>query len=1519
MKKTNRIIAAIAALVMLLSMVPETMAAEAPALTVSFSAQKDGAFLFNKKSITVTDGLAEKYGYTPAAEDHNGVAITSPTVFDALAAVHKELYGDAFSEATEAGEANTNPNEEYLAITSSGWITKAFAGTGGTGFLVNGKGLDDGIQVGEWGATAYNADTARLKDGDNVEFYFYQDTEGWGDWYTYFEESEKTVYEGEAFTLSLKGFSLMSAMGFEPTPSAINGADGYITINTVNADGSLSPALQDKDGNEILIDANGKASLSFSEAGEYIVTANGFEGSDGAPITAPWCKVTVQKKEEMPSFENIQFLKNAIKDYDKYSFSPSQTEYRLEIKLSTTSSLTLQNTTKYDSEKYTAYAEYTDINGAAQKIDVNSGKITTLTNMPFEESTVKITVSDRKNPNKKTVYTYRITRPRSTESAVKTNGIVLVPTGRELSSTRYKGYAEGTMLQADENGSPTENTGVAKNHYNYKCYLFDQTGDVRLKVTASNNYQHLRASTDGGEGWSTMSSGALSEPLRFSENTAKLMVQIIDDASYTENIKNQRDGFFGVKTCYNVYVERVAGADGARILTADTNGGDIYPPLSASVSEYHAMMPADTKTATLTYTVPEGAVASVGNAEQTPDAQGRYLLELTSTAKTVTVTSKDGFSSDYKFSSFNKKAGYPDKVVDYFSINSQYTNTASYGKYPWKTLSGSAVSLGNFGGYITYYYDEALTDSENHKYGVDFYVYGNSFGNVDSAYEPAAAEVSEDGKTWYQLAGSGHYDDGVLWDYSVTYQKTADGKASWRDSLGNENDGKSYRGAYPDELIYFMNDYAKSDSVTLSGTVLPASNGKIVSLGESVNAYSVKWGYADCFVNKSMTKEISPYAEGAYSNGFDLAWAVDEKGERVDVSGMEFHYVKLYTASNIWHASYADKSAEIAGMSRALEAEAPVGKTKMPEGVTIYNGNERKTVKFSADSQSYSVNIGSMKYVSLSVDGAAADDNIYVNNERLSAGEKSSAVKVTKEAGARCVRIVVQNGECEPQIYYLQLLGNATDDGELTDGININALGTAKQTKTSDGVNYTASVGYRISTIGIDISTDASTEITVNGAEKAESYPLSEGENIFNIVLKNGEERREIVLCVNKAAAPTSSGTMKVYFTLLGDEVHGDSETVHTLKNGGLTTWISRTSYNIDAPATVLDVIDAALKGRYDYVNADGNYISEINGLAEFANGGNSGWMYTVNGKYTDNGVAEQSISDGDVIVMHYSDDYTKESAADEWKSRKPSASGTTHTAAKYTVSFDTDGAGEIAPQTVSAGETAKKPQDPEKEGYVFGGWFASSELSEKYDFASAVTKDLTLYAAWTKTEPIFSDVDDDEWFAPYIKAAAESGLMRGVSETEFSPRTPLTRAMVMTILYRMEGEPEVSLENNSYTQSGAWYEKAIAWAYENEIMNGVSETDAAAEKEITREQLAAVIFRYAKSKGCDIGAVEHTDITAYSDYSEISEYAIPAFCYTVGSGILKGRSENTLNPKAVPNRAEAAAVLVRLAETMNQ
>ena len=259
---------------------------------------------------------------------------------------------------------------------------------------------------------------------------------------------------------------------------------------------------------------------------------------------------------------------------------------------------------------------------------------------------------------------------------------------------------------------------------------------------------------------------------------------------------------------------------------------------------------------------------------------------------------------------------------------------------------------------------------------------------------------------------------------------------------------------------------------------------------------------------------------------------------------------------------------------------------------------------------------------------------------------------------------------------------------------------------------------------------------------------------------------------------------------------------------------------------------------------------------------------------------------------------------------------GSTVKEEKYTVKFESNGGTAVPSQTVKEGKRITRPADPIKEGYTFGGWYYNNMFTAEYEFLYAVSGNMTLYAKWNAIEKpakTYTDVSDNDWFAEAVKFAYQKGLMNGVSETEFAPAGTVTRGMMVTVLYRIAGEPECSAVSSfSDVVNGAYYEKAISWAKENGIVNGYSETNFAPDAFVTREQLATIIYRYATSKGYDVSVGYNTNILSYDDFASISEYAISAIQYAVGSGLMNGKTAATINPTDNFTRAELATILQR-------
>ena len=174
-----------------------------------------------------------------------------------------------------------------------------------------------------------------------------------------------------------------------------------------------------------------------------------------------------------------------------------------------------------------------------------------------------------------------------------------------------------------------------------------------------------------------------------------------------------------------------------------------------------------------------------------------------------------------------------------------------------------------------------------------------------------------------------------------------------------------------------------------------------------------------------------------------------------------------------------------------------------------------------------------------------------------------------------------------------------------------------------------------------------------------------------------------------------------------------------------------------------------------------------------------------------------------------------------------------------------------------------------------------------------------------------FPDVTEGDWFYDAVRYAYETGLMDGVGDNRFAPNSETTRAQLVTILYRLAGQPEPGGDSGfSDVAAGTWYTDAVAWAAENGIVNGVSETEFAPGEDITREQLAAILYRYAACQGYDVS--QRADLSGFGDASSISGYAQEALSWAHAQGLVLGFEDGSLRPQGNANRAQIAAVLMR-------
>lgn len=197
-----------------------------------------------------------------------------------------------------------------------------------------------------------------------------------------------------------------------------------------------------------------------------------------------------------------------------------------------------------------------------------------------------------------------------------------------------------------------------------------------------------------------------------------------------------------------------------------------------------------------------------------------------------------------------------------------------------------------------------------------------------------------------------------------------------------------------------------------------------------------------------------------------------------------------------------------------------------------------------------------------------------------------------------------------------------------------------------------------------------------------------------------------------------------------------------------------------------------------------------------------------------------------------------------------------------------------------------------------------------------------TVYAKWNKENPNtgaelpFTDVKEADWSYEDIAYVYEKGLMQGTSTTTFSPKMTTSRGMIVTILYRLAGEPAVSGSCPfDDVKSGSYYEKAITWAAANKIVSGYGDGKFGADDPITREQMATILYRFAEFMGYDVSA--KANLSGYTDAGNISAYAKDALAWANANNLVNGVSTTELAPQGKATREQVAAILHRFCENI--
>ena len=247
-------------------------------------------------------------------------------------------------------------------------------------------------------------------------------------------------------------------------------------------------------------------------------------------------------------------------------------------------------------------------------------------------------------------------------------------------------------------------------------------------------------------------------------------------------------------------------------------------------------------------------------------------------------------------------------------------------------------------------------------------------------------------------------------------------------------------------------------------------------------------------------------------------------------------------------------------------------------------------------------------------------------------------------------------------------------------------------------------------------------------------------------------------------------------------------------------------------------------------------------------------------------------------------------------------------------VVFESSGGSAVPPQNIPRGEKAVKPFDPVKAGCQFAGWYRDIDCTKPWDFTTdTVDINMHLYAKWSEQVigAKYTDVKPSDWYYDDVAFISAQGLMDGVGNGQFAPDQSTSRAMIVTILWRLAGKPAAQTKASFVdVPVDQWYTEAVAWAAENAIVTGYSASTFGPNDNISREQMAAILYRYGAYKGYDVSA--RTNLDVFQDGTAIGAWALDAMSWANAISIINGMPGDLLAPQGLASRCQTAAIFHR-------
>ncbi|MBQ7974260.1 MAG: S-layer homology domain-containing protein [Clostridia bacterium] len=1454
----KRILSFFVFLAMLTSCLPCGFAQEqAPsAVTVSFTAQKDGAFIFAPQMSTeVSSDFAESYGYTDS--------VSGVSALDVLVKAHKIAYGDSFTAQSAAG---------YLTVPESGFITKLFGEeTSANGFLINGAFPHDGTLT-SWGYNGTTVTNHQILDGDLAEFFTYEDTTNWSDEIAWLDEDDEiTAAPGASVELTLKSVTQMYSSSYENREAlrAVGSAVGSAQLAWVNMEnGSLdliTGAVTDTDGS-VTVSAP-------EETGTFYLTAYMPENAVGEPLIMSLTKLTVSN--DTPVYGDCDLVALSVTDFDNNpvaielspAFDSDTTAYSVPaVVYESLGFLYVKATAANSSAMITA--ECNDVTQTVTSGD-SGWKLLMYALTPGINNILTLTVSAEDDTKEYTVTIPMKPETNTAPSPVSSGAAAKISIGDtyrlsldtlftdadEIDTLTYKVSVNGEAAQASD--AAYSFTPDAPGTYTLAFTANDSTADSEpytvtltvepyTEITVPSDCtlfvgENLRGSwsynyflpfkeytpadrEDNGDGTTTY----------FYNLTGNLDSNIFNYRITGDNYITyagkfvKTDGFSMTVTAEDLAAEgkTKATTDKNPLSNNGYNEGNIYLNINKNG---HLLMDTDE-----TY-----QLVPLRRWEITDTTENNYIIEPDYKFSVISLTDEDADSIitvDKNGLITAKGAGSAIVLVTYDAIN---VNGFAGGPF------FGAINPENTGVFVVTVDGESLDVVSDVDSELDVVYFTGEEGSytietdepvwvinpvTDSSLEEVAPNV--DGTVTVPLSegrnviktGSG---------YRVVTAK----KLSYTVNNGEE--------VHPGDEISIVFDTVYHPAPKLAG-VYNASASILYTTPGGATAGSKPDTYTFASSPDSQTvKNLITRSEGeewgyttySYTLGEALTVPADWNTDVYTLTGGKIvaygygdpfgnHRSITYTSGKAPNDNYNMKE----GFFGVLpDIEIPVSATSSPISSIAVDATSARTSYYAGDTFDRENLVVTATYEDTTTQLAT---NYTVTPEILT--EDTTEITVTYRGKTATVPVTVTPLEVLSIALTTPPSKTSYTAGETFDPTGMVITATYNSGKTEPTTDYTYSPA--------SVLTADNTEMTVTYTGKEGISPVT------------------VPITVSSGGGGGSTSTVNVYFTLLGDSKHGEGGAVHTLKNNNLSTWISKRQITVDRGSYVIDVLTKALSlSGIPYSCPTGTYIESIKGLGEFDNGSTSGWMYTVNGTHPTQGIDKKTVKNGDTIVFHYTDDYTVERSSDRW-------TGT------------------------SGGSSSKAPE------------------KEKEDTKAEETP--------VFNETTFRDVKPEHWHYRAVKFVYENGLMQG-TDKGFEPDIPMTRAMLVTILYRLEDKPLAENGAPSFedVEISDYYADAVAWAAEKGIVTGTGGSLFSPDANVTREQTAVILHRYAQYKNINIEENKEKDLFSFEDSENLSPYAVTAFEWAVKTGIIQGETQTHLMPGSSSTRAQVATILMRFTE----